>query len=90
MIDTNIVNGEFNFIKSISDLYKELVAKFNGKSELDLNASIVEIGRTEEEKGQLQEMCDDMVFCVSYGKDKIVRFSYETTNTISSRSCSLT
>lgn len=60
MIDTNIVNGEFNFIKSISDLYKELVAKFNGKSELDLNASIVEIGRTEEEKGQLQEMCDDI------------------------------
>ena len=60
MIDTNIVNDEFDFIKSLSDFYKELVAKFKDKSELDLNASVVEIGRTEEEKGQLQEMCDEI------------------------------
>lgn len=60
MIDTNTVNNEFDFIKSLSDFYKELVAKFKDKSEPDMNASVVEIGRTEEEKEQLQDMCDEI------------------------------
>jgi hypothetical protein len=51
------VKKEFDFVKSLSEYYKRLVSKFKSDSKLDLNAAIIEEGRTDEEKEQLQELC---------------------------------
>ena len=53
-------NKEFNFIKSLSDFYKGIVLKFKDNDESKINDDIIELGRTEEEKEQLQEMCDEI------------------------------
>lgn len=53
-------NKEFNFIKSLSDFYKKFVLKFKDNNESKINDDIIELGRTEEEKEQLQDMCDEI------------------------------
>lgn len=53
-------NKEFNFIKSLSDFYNGIVLKFKDNDESKINDDIIELGRTEEEKEQLQEMCDEI------------------------------
>lgn len=56
-------NHGFNFIKSVSDFFKKLVLKFENEDNEDvekMNAAIVEVGRTEDEKEQLQDMCDEI------------------------------
>lgn len=53
-------NKEFNFIKSLSDFYKGIVLKFKDNDESKINDDIIELGRTEEEKEQLQDMCDEI------------------------------
>lgn len=59
-MNTNEVKKEFDFVKSLSEYYKRLVSKFKSDSKLDLNAAIMEEGRTDEEKEQLQEMCEEV------------------------------
>ena len=51
---------EFNFIKSLSDFYKKFVLKFKDNNKSNINDDIIELGRTEEEKEQLQDMCDEI------------------------------
>jgi hypothetical protein len=53
-------NKEFNFIKSLSDFYKGIVLKFKDNDESKINDDIIELGRTKEEKEQLQDMCDEI------------------------------
>lgn len=53
-------NKEFNFIKSLSDFYQKIVTKLYDEHNSNMNNAIVELGRTEEEKEQLQEMCDEI------------------------------
>lgn len=53
-------NKEFNFIKSLSDFYQKIVTKLYGEHNSNMNNAIVELGRTEEEKEQLQDMCDEI------------------------------
>ena len=53
-------NKEFNFIKSLSDFYNGIVLKFKDNDESKINDDIIELGRTEEEKEQLLEMCDEI------------------------------
>lgn len=53
-------NKEFNFIKSLSDFYMKFVSKFKDENPSNINNEIVYLGRTEEEKEQLQEMCDEI------------------------------
>lgn len=53
-------NKEFNFIKSLSDFYKKFVLKFKDNNESKINDDIIELGRSEEEKEQLQDMCDEI------------------------------
>lgn len=53
-------NTEFNFIKSVSDFYMKFVSKFKDENPSNINNEIVYLGRTEEEKEQLQEMCDEI------------------------------
>lgn len=51
---------EFNFIKSIVDFYKKFVLKFRDRNVSNMNDVIIESGRTEGEKDQLREMCDEV------------------------------
>lgn len=51
---------EFNFIKSIVDFYKKFVLKFRDRNVSNMNDVIIESGRTEDEKDQLREMCDEV------------------------------
>lgn len=60
MSSTNVVHEDYNFIKAVSDFYKQLFTRFKDNDNSDLNDAIVEIGRTEEEQEQLQEMCDEI------------------------------
>lgn len=53
-------NNDFGFIKSLSDYFTKFISRFKGHTTEDLNAAIVEEGRTEEEKEQLQEMCEEV------------------------------
>lgn len=53
-------NKEFNFIKSLSDFYQKIVTKLYDEHNSNMNNAIVELGRTEEEKEQLQDMCDEI------------------------------
>ena len=53
-------NKEFNFIKSLSDFYMKFVSKFKDENLSNINDDIIHLGRTEEEKEQLQEMCDEI------------------------------
>lgn len=53
-------NKEFNFIKSVSDFYMKFVSKFKDENLSNINDDIIHLGRTEEEKEQLQEMCDEI------------------------------
>lgn len=53
-------NKEFNFIKSLSDFYMKFVSKFKDENMSNINDDIIHLGRTEEEKEQLQEMCDEI------------------------------
>ena len=57
-------NKEFNFIKSLSDFYLKFVStfvsKFKEENLSNINDDIIHLGRTEEEKEQLLEMCDEI------------------------------
>ena len=53
-------NNDFDLIKSLSDYFAKFISRFKGHTTEDLNAAIVEEGRTEEEKEQLQEMCEEV------------------------------
>lgn len=53
-------NNNFDFIKSLSDYFTKFISRFKGHTTEDLNAAILEEGRTEEEKEQLQEMCEEV------------------------------
>lgn len=53
-------NKEFNFIKSLSDFYQKIVTKLYDEHNSNMNNAILELGRTEEEKEQLQDMCDEI------------------------------
>lgn len=53
-------NNDFDFIKSLSDYFTKFIPRFKGYTTKELNAAIVEEGRTEEEKEQLQEMCEEV------------------------------
>lgn len=44
----------------MSNFYKKLVSKFKDENPSNINNEIVYLGRTEEEKEQLQEMCDEI------------------------------
>lgn len=59
-------NKEFNFIKSLSDFYMKFVSKFKDENLSNINDDIIHLGRTEEEKEQLQEM-GSVSFSVSEG-----------------------
>lgn len=60
MSNIDELNNEFNFIKSLSDFYKKFVLKFKDNNKSNINDDIIELGRTEEEKEQLQDMCDEI------------------------------
>lgn len=60
MSNIDDLNNEFNFIKSLSDFYKKFVLKFKDNNKSNINDDIIELGRTEEEKEQLQDMCDEI------------------------------
>lgn len=57
---TEAQNNDNDFIKSLSDYFTKFISRFKGHTTEDLNAAIVEEGRTEEEKEQLQEMCEEV------------------------------
>ena len=60
MSNIDELNNEFNFIKSLSDFYKKFVLKFKDNNKSNINDDIIELGRTEEEKEKLQDMCDEI------------------------------
>ncbi len=60
MSSTEEPNNGYDFIKSLSNFYKKLVSKFKDENPSNINNEIVYLGRTEEEKEQLQEMCDEI------------------------------
>lgn len=60
MSNIDELNNEFDFIKSLSDFYKKFVLKFKDNNKSNINDDIIELGRTEEEKEQLQDMCDEI------------------------------
>lgn len=53
-------NNDFDFIKSLSNYFTKFITRFKGHTTEEFNAAIVEEGRTEEEKEQLQEMCEEV------------------------------
>lgn len=60
MSSTEEPNNGYDFIKSLSNFYKKLVSKFKDENPSNINNEIVYLGRTEEEKEQLQDMCDEI------------------------------
>lgn len=60
MSNTEESNTEFNFIKSIVIFYSKFILKFKDRKVSNMNESIIESGRTEDEKEQLREMCDEV------------------------------
>lgn len=60
MNNTDEQNKEFDFIESLYDFYKEIFSKLENKDKSSLISSTVELGRTKDEKEQLQEMCDEV------------------------------
>lgn len=60
MSKINESNKEFNLIKSLLDYYKKFLSKFKDNDESNMNDAIIELGRTEDEKEQLLEMCDEI------------------------------
>lgn len=60
MNNTDEQNKEFDFIESLYDFYKKIFSKLENKDKSSLKSSTVELGRTKDEKEQLQEMCDEV------------------------------
>ena len=60
MNNTDEQNKEFDFIESLYDFYKKIFSKLENKDKSSLRSSTVELGRTKDEKEQLQEMCDEV------------------------------
>lgn len=59
-MNTEPQNNDNGFIKSLSDYFTRFISRFKGYAAEDLNAAIVEEGNTDEEKEQLQEMCEEV------------------------------
>ena len=50
----------FSFFKLLSSLYEEFISIFQRHDKQNVNSVIVGLGRTPEEKAQLQEMCEEI------------------------------
>lgn len=60
LMNTEPQNNDNGFIKSLSEYFARFISRFKGSTAEDLNAAIVEEGRTAEEKEQLLEMCEEV------------------------------
>ncbi len=50
----------FSFFKLLSSLYEKFISVFQRHDKQNVNSAIVDLGRTPEEKAQLQEMCEEI------------------------------